>query len=90
METFPLLQGYSSIITRNNDKTSLFIPVRQGRMLHGGGPGYFATLESVLSAAPHPNLLILWYEDMKRDEKKMVTLIADHVGCKLNNTQVCS
>jgi len=57
-------------------------------MLHGGGPGYFATLQSVLPHAFHPNLLVLWYEDMKQDERKMVESIADHIGCKLDKAEV--
>jgi len=57
-------------------------------MLHGGGPGYFSTVKSVMSQVSHPNLLVMWYEDMKRDERKMVRLIAEHVGKRITDDQV--
>jgi len=57
-------------------------------MLHGGGPGYFSTIKTVLSKATHPNLLVMWYEDMKKDQRKMVTSIANHIGYCIAESQV--
>ena len=57
-------------------------------MLHGGGIGYFSTLSNVISCAAHPNLLILWYEEMKIYQTKMVSDIARHIGINLSEEQV--
>ena len=72
------------------NKFHLILTLRNGNMLHGGGPGYFSMLKSVLSRAPHPNLLVLWYEEMKKNQTKMVVSIASHIGYKINQNQVYS
>jgi len=61
---------------------SLFRP---GLVILGG---HFQMLESAWTRREHGNLLILWYEEMKADQKGAVTRIAAHNGVTLDSTEV--
>ena len=38
----------------------------------------------------HPNLLLLWYEEMKKDPKKVIADIAQHTGYNLAEREMDS
>ena len=40
-----------------------------GLCFHGG---YFEMLESGWKRKDHPNMMFLWYEEMKKDQKKII------------------
>ena len=47
-------------------------------------------LDTAWKRRQHPNMLFLWYEDMKQDQKKMITQIKDHLGYNLTADQINS
>jgi len=52
--------------------------------------GYFEMLESGWKRQHHPNLLLLWYEEMKKDPKKVIADIAQHTGYNLAEREMDS
>ena len=52
-------------------------------------PGnYWNILESGWSRKLHPNLLFFWYEEMKKDQKLIITKIADHLNYNITSSHV--
>merc|ERR1711892_358399 len=50
--------------------------------------GYFEMLESGWKRRDDKNVLFLWYEDMKKDQKKVIREIMKHVGSNLTDAEV--
>eukprot|EP00092_Neocalanus_flemingeri_P024721 GFUD01026810.1.p1 GENE.GFUD01026810.1~~GFUD01026810.1.p1 ORF type:complete len:329 (+),score=74.18 GFUD01026810.1:25-1011(+) len=50
--------------------------------------GYFEMLESGWKRKKDPNMLFLWYEDMKKDQKKVIKDIMGHIAVDLTEEQV--
>ena len=50
--------------------------------------GYFEMLNSGWKRCNHPNMLFLWYEWMKEDQRKVISEIAEHIGYQLTNAQL--
>ena len=63
---------------------------KTGLCYNGGGPAYFSMLKCQEKNRGNPNMLVLWYEDMKQDQKKMITQIKDHLGYNLTADQIDS
>lgn len=51
---------------------------------------YFAMLESGLKLKDHPNLLFLWYEVIKKDQKEVIRKIAAHTGYALTEEEIAT
>ena len=52
---------------------------------HGG---YFEMLRSGWQRKEEPNLLFVWYEEMKEDQRKAVQRMAEHLGYSLEEDKV--
>jgi len=50
--------------------------------------GYFEMLNSGWKRSDHPNMLFLWYESMKEDQKKVISEIAQHIGYQLTEAEL--
>ena len=50
--------------------------------------GYFEMLESGWKRRNSPNMLFLWYEDMKNDQKKVIRDIMKHIAVDLTEEEV--
>ena len=50
--------------------------------------GYFEMLNSGWKRCNHPNMLFLWYESMKEDQRKVISEIAEHIGYQLTNAEL--
>jgi len=50
--------------------------------------GYFDMLESGWKRKDHPNVLFLWYEEVKKDQKKIIKDIMKHIDQKLTEEQI--
>ena len=50
--------------------------------------GYFEMLNSGWKRSDHPNMLFLWYELMKEDQKKVISEIAQHIGYQLTEAEL--
>ena len=61
---------------------------RSGLCYNGGGPAYFAMLKSQYSNIGHPNMLILWYENMKKDQRGMIVEIKNHIKYDISEKQI--
>ena len=61
---------------------------RTGLSNYGGGPAYFAMMKSIYANIDHPNLLILWYEEMKKDQRNMVVKIKNHIKYDISEQQI--
>ena len=54
--------------------------------------GYFEMLRSGWSRRDHPNMLMLWYEEMKEDQRGCVQRMMAHIGYNLQEdklTELC-
>lgn len=49
---------------------------------------YFNMLRSGWSRSKHPNMMLLWYEKMKKDQKQAIRDIAKHIGYSLTEDQL--
>jgi len=56
-----------------------------GLCLHGG---YFEMLESGWKRRNHPNLKFFWYEELKKDQKKMLKEICNFINYNLTEEQI--
>ena len=54
------------------------------------GPSYFAMLKSQYLRMDHPNMLVLWYENMKKDQRKMVVDIKNHIKYDIYEEQIAA
>ena len=45
-------------------------------------------LNSGWKRCDHPNMLFLWYESMKEDQRKVIWEIAEHIGYQLTETEL--
>ena len=52
---------------------------------HGG---YFEMLNSGWRRRDHPNMLMLWYEEMKEDQRHCVLRMMEHIGVSLPEDKV--
>jgi len=50
--------------------------------------GYFEMLNSGWKRCNHPNMLFLWYESMKEDQRKVISEIAEHIGYELSDAEL--
>ena len=50
--------------------------------------GYFQMLRSGWSRREQPNLLMLWYEELKEDQRGCVLRMMDHIGSTLPEDKV--
>ena len=50
--------------------------------------GYFEMLRSGWSRRDHPNLLVLWYEEMKEDQRRCVQRMMEHIGYRLTEAKL--
>merc|ERR1712215_4162 len=50
--------------------------------------GYFAMLESGWKRKDHPNVLFIWYEEVKKDQKKVIKDIMKHINQNLTEEQI--
>ena len=50
--------------------------------------GYFEMLNSGWKRCNHPNMLFLWYESMKEDQRKVISEIAEHIGYQLTEAEM--
>ena len=50
--------------------------------------GYFEMLNSGWKRCNHPNMLFLWYESMKEDQRKVISEIAEHIGYQLTDAEL--
>ena len=50
--------------------------------------GYFEMLGSGWKRRNHPNMLFLWYESMKEDQRKVISEIAEHIGYQLTDAEM--
>jgi len=50
--------------------------------------GYFEMLKSGWKRKDDANMMFLWYEDMKKDQKKVIKEIMKHIGIDLTDEQV--
>jgi len=50
--------------------------------------GYFEMLNSGWKRSDHPNMLFLWYESMKEDQRKVISEIAEHIGYQLTDAEL--
>ena len=50
--------------------------------------GYFEMLRSGWTRRDHPNLLVLWYEEMKEDQRGCVERMMAHLGCSLSEAKL--
>jgi len=56
-----------------------------GLCLHGG---YFTMLESGWKRRNHPNMKFFWYEELKKDQKKILKEICQFINYNLSDEQV--
>ena len=56
-----------------------------GLCIHGG---YFEMLESGWKRRDHPNLMFLWYEEMKEDQKKIIEKVCKFLNYNLSEEQI--
>jgi len=56
-----------------------------GLCLHGG---YFEMLESGWKRKDHKNMKLFWYEELKRDQKKIIKEICKFIGYELSEEQI--
>jgi len=56
-----------------------------GLCLHGG---YFEMLESGWKRRNHPNMKFFWYEEMKKDQKKILKEICNFINYNLSEEQI--
>ena len=63
---------------------SLFVHV-QGLCLHGG---YFEMLESGWKRREHRNMKFFWYEELKKDQKKIIKEICNFINYNLSEEQI--
>ena len=54
----------------------------------GGMPAYFAMLKCQYKNIENPNVLLLWYEDMKKDQRGMVEQIKNHLKYEISEKQI--
>ena len=54
----------------------------------GGGPAYFAMMKCQYENIGNPNVLMLWYEDMKKDQRGMVETIKNHIGYEVSDEKI--
>jgi len=59
-----------------------------GLCYNGGMPAYFAMLKCQYQNINNPNVLILWYEDMKRDQRGMIEKIKNHIQYDITEKQI--
>jgi len=59
-----------------------------GLTYNGGMPAYFAMLKCQYLNIDHPNMLILWYEDMKKNQRGMVEKIKNHIQYDISDKQI--
>jgi len=50
--------------------------------------GFFEMLGSGWKRRNHPNMLFLWYESMKEDQRKVISEIAEHIGYQLTDAEM--
>ena len=50
--------------------------------------GYFEMLQSGWKRRNNPNMLFVWYEEMKQDLKHWIRRMTDHIGYKLEEEKV--
>ena len=55
-----------------------------GLCFHGG---YFEMLESGWKRKDHPNMMFLWYEEMKKDQKKIIKEVCKFLNYILTEEQ---
>ena len=55
-----------------------------GLCFHGG---YFEMLESGWNRKDHPNMMFLWYEEMKKDQKKIIKEVCKFLNYILTEEQ---
>ena len=55
-----------------------------GLCFHGG---YFEMLESGWKRKHHPNMMFLWYEEMKKDQKKIIKEVCKFLNYILTEEQ---
>jgi len=56
-----------------------------GLCLHGG---YFEMLESGWKRRDHKNMKLFWYEELKKDQKKIIKEICKFIGYELSEEQI--
>ena len=56
-----------------------------GLCLHGG---YFEMLESGWRRKNHQNMKFFWYEELKKDQKKIMKEICEFIGYQLSEEQI--
>ena len=59
-----------------------------GLCYNGGGPAYFSMLKCQYDNIDHPNMLILWYENMKQNQRGMVVEIKNHIKYDISEKQI--
>jgi len=50
--------------------------------------GFFEMLSSGWKHREHPNMLFLWYETMKADQRRVISKIAKHIGQELTESEI--
>ena len=56
-----------------------------GLCFHGG---YFGMLESGWKRRNHPNIKFFWYEELKKDQKKILIEICKFINYNLSEEQI--
>ena len=59
-----------------------------GLCYNGGMPAYFAMLKCQYQNIDNPNVLMLWYEDMKKNQREMVEKIKNHIQYDISDKQI--
>ena len=50
--------------------------------------GFFEMLSSGWKQREHPNMLFLWYETMKADQRRVISKIVKHIGQELTESEI--
>ena len=50
--------------------------------------GFFEMLSSGWKQREHPNMLFLWYETMKADQRRVISKIVKHIGQELTEGEI--